>query len=60
MIAAISVELENVRTAWAGAQTHVDEILTFGQHSLDGVLEPFGVYLTCYHVLSANDDPRAT
>jgi len=44
----------------AGAQAHVDEILEYLQAStLDGTFEPGRVYLTCYRVLKANDDPRA-
>jgi adenylate cyclase len=42
------------------AQTHVEEILGFLEdNTLDGTEEPFRVYLTCYHVLHANQDPRA-
>jgi predicted ATPase/DNA-binding SARP family transcriptional activator len=44
----------------AQAQTHVDEILRYLENgSLDGALEPFLVYLTCYRVLKANRHPRA-
>jgi tetratricopeptide (TPR) repeat protein len=28
-------------------------------HGLEGTEEPFRIYLTCYHVLRANQDPRA-
>jgi DNA-binding SARP family transcriptional activator/predicted ATPase/Tfp pilus assembly protein PilF len=28
-------------------------------HGLDGAIDPFHVYLTCYRVLAANGDPRA-
>jgi tetratricopeptide (TPR) repeat protein len=42
------------------AQTYVAEILAFLEdNSLDGTDEPFRVYLTCYHVLHAGQDPRA-
>jgi tetratricopeptide (TPR) repeat protein len=42
------------------AQNHVDEIMDFlRDNTLDGTEEPFLVYLTCYRVLHANDDPRA-
>jgi len=50
------------------AQTWVERILshledndpaTGSEHGLDGTEEPFRVYLTCYRVLSANQDPRA-
>jgi adenylate cyclase len=42
------------------AQTHVDEMLDFLEdNTLDGTDEPFRVYLTCYRVLHANQDPRA-
>jgi tetratricopeptide (TPR) repeat protein len=44
----------------AQAQTHVEEILGFLEdNTLDGTDEPFRVYLTCYRVLHANQDPRA-
>jgi rsbT co-antagonist protein RsbR len=44
----------------AEALTPVEEILTYlEEHSLDGAEEPVRVYLTCYHVLQANQDPRA-
>ena len=47
------------------AQSHVEEILSFlgGPHletgALEGTGEPFRVYLTCYRVLQAGQDPRA-
>jgi tetratricopeptide (TPR) repeat protein len=38
----------------------VEEILDhLERHSLEGTEEPFRVYLTCYRVLTANQDPRA-
>ncbi|MEA3439007.1 MAG: hypothetical protein U9R58_01875 [Chloroflexota bacterium] len=38
----------------------MEEILTHLETaSLDGTLEPYRIYLTCYQVLSANQDPRA-
>jgi hypothetical protein len=44
----------------AQAQTQVDEVLVCLESDLlDGTDEPFRVYLTCYHVLQANQDPRA-
>jgi len=44
----------------AQAQSHVDEILRYLEHSsLDGALDPFGVYLTCYRVLQARQRPEA-
>jgi adenylate cyclase len=44
----------------AQAQTHVEQILGFLEdNSLDGTEEPFRIYLTCYLVLRANQDPRA-
>ena len=44
----------------AQAQAHVEEILSFLEdNTLDGTDEPFRVYLTCYRVLRANQDPRA-
>ncbi len=44
----------------ARARVHVEEILRhLEEGSLDGTEGPFRVYLTCYRVLLANDDPRA-
>jgi adenylate cyclase len=43
------------------AKTFVDEILGFLEnHTLDGTEEPIHVYFTCYRVLMANQDKRAT
>jgi len=42
------------------AQTYVEEILSYLEgNPPDGIEEPFRVYLTCYRVLRANEDPRA-
>ena len=42
------------------AQAYVDEILGYLEHNtLDGTYEPFRVYMTCYRVLEAGQDPRA-
>lgn len=42
------------------AQAHVEGILSYLEsNTLDGTDEPFRVYLTCYQVLKANQDPRA-
>jgi len=42
------------------AQAQIEEILGFLEdNTLDGTEEPFRVYLTCYRVLHANQDPRA-
>ncbi len=42
------------------ARSHVEEILrNIKEQGLDGAEEPFQVYLTCYHVLRAGQDPRA-
>jgi class 3 adenylate cyclase/tetratricopeptide (TPR) repeat protein len=44
------------------AQAQVEEILSYlylESNPLDGTQEPFRVYLTCYRVLRANQDPRA-
>jgi tetratricopeptide (TPR) repeat protein len=42
------------------AQVHVEKILShLENHTLEGAEEPFRVYLTCYCVLCANQDPRA-
>lgn len=41
------------------AQAHVEEILSYLQeHRLEGVEEPFRVYLTCLELLWATDDAR--
>ena len=50
------------------ALTQVEDILAYmkantppkgSSHCLDGSDDPFRIYLTCYKVLKANDDPRA-
>jgi hypothetical protein len=42
------------------ALVQVEEILKhLEDHTLDGAKEPFRVYLTCYRILQANQDPRA-
>lgn len=42
------------------AQTQVEEILRYLEHgTMDGAEHPFQVYLTCYRVLRASQDPRA-
>jgi len=42
------------------ARAQVEEILAYLKTgTLDGTEEPFRVYLTCYQVLQANQDPRA-
>lgn len=48
------------------ALSQVDEILAFIEtkpvstgHALDGTVEPFRIYQTCYQVLKANEDSRA-
>lgn len=44
----------------AQAQSCVDEILSYlAHHSLEGVDDPFYIYLTCVQVLQANGDARA-
>ena len=44
----------------AGALAHVEEILSHLKTSgLEGASEPLRVYLSCYRVLRAADDPRA-
>jgi tetratricopeptide (TPR) repeat protein len=44
----------------AGALAHVEAILHFLEtHALAGPDEPFRIWLTCYRVLEANNDPRA-
>jgi tetratricopeptide (TPR) repeat protein len=42
------------------AQAHVEEILLhLEDNTVEGADEPFRVFLTCYRVLHANQDPRA-
>ena len=42
------------------AQANVEEILDYlKSHTIEGTKEPFRIYLTCYQVLKANQDPRA-
>ena len=44
----------------ARAQAHIEEILSHLETgTLHGTIAPFQVYLTCYRVLKANQDPRA-
>jgi tetratricopeptide (TPR) repeat protein len=44
----------------AAALAYVEEILSHLETgSVDGTDEPLRIYLTCYRVLRANDDPRA-
>lgn len=45
----------------AQARQHVEEILAhLATGSVDGAEEPLRIYLTCYRVLQASSDPRAT
>jgi class 3 adenylate cyclase/tetratricopeptide (TPR) repeat protein len=45
----------------AQARDLVDEILpTLEENTVQGLAEPLRVYLTCYQVLRASDDPRAS
>ncbi|MCP4540024.1 MAG: tetratricopeptide repeat protein [Chloroflexi bacterium] len=49
-----------VQGALSRAQSCVEDILAFlEENTLDGTEEPIRVYLTCYRVLRANQDPRA-
>lgn len=42
------------------AVIYVEKILDYlKEHNLDGTDEPMRIYLTCYQVLDAVDDPRA-
>jgi len=48
------------------AMNNIEEILVYLEtetptlgHPLDGTMEPLRIYLTCYHVLNAIQDPRA-
>lgn len=44
----------------AGAQRHVDAILHhLEERTLEGAMDPLWIYLTCYRVLRAGQDPRA-
>jgi tetratricopeptide (TPR) repeat protein len=43
-----------------GALAHVEVVLkVLADHPRAGMDEPFGVYLRCYRILTANGDPRA-
>jgi adenylate cyclase len=45
----------------SGALAWIEEILThLESHTLEGTEEPIRVYLTCYRVLAANQDSRAS
>ncbi len=45
---------------WSQALTRCEEILTHLETgTLEGTDDPFLIYLTCYHTLRANQDPRA-
>ena len=55
-LARVSLAQDNLTRA----QTHVEKILDYEESStLEGTEESFRVYLTCYRVLRANQDPRA-
>jgi len=55
-LASVSLDQGNITQA----QIHLEEILGYLEAgSLDGTWEPGRVYLTCYRVLRANEDPRA-
>jgi predicted ATPase len=42
------------------ARTHIGAVLdAVADRGVTGTEEPVQIYLTCYHVLQANDDPRA-
>jgi adenylate cyclase len=42
------------------AQSFIEEILNYlKNHTLAGIVDPMGIYLTCYQTLLANQDPRA-
>jgi hypothetical protein len=45
----------------AGALEHVEKVMTFLQvhPNVECTAEPLRIYLTCYNVLHAVDDPRA-
>ena len=45
----------------AHATAYADAVLAYlAEHTLEGTEEPIGVYRTCYEVLRAAQDPRAT
>ena len=55
-LARVYLDQQNIKKA----QTYIDEILGFlEKYSLKGTEEPIRIYLTCYRVLMANQDPRA-
>ena len=58
--------LAQVAMARDGPENYIEQILVYLEtetpalgHPLDGTMEPFRIYLTCYQVLIANQDPRA-
>ena len=52
--------LEEARGETTLALQHVAALLEhLSSGSVDGALEPMRVYLTCYRILAAHDDPRA-
>jgi tetratricopeptide (TPR) repeat protein len=54
--ARVSIALGDGATALAQAEKILDHL---ERNTLDGTEEPFLVYLTCYRILRANQDPRA-
>lgn len=53
-------ERYRAQQALSQAQQYVDEILNYlKEHSLEGAEDPLRVYLICYRVLRASQDPRA-
>jgi hypothetical protein len=54
------VSLAQGDASQAQALAQVEEILSYLETgTLDGTEEPFRIYLTCYRVLRASQDPRA-
>jgi hypothetical protein len=58
--------LAQVAMARDEPENYIEQILVYLEtetpalgHPLDGTMEPFRIYLTCYQVLIANQDPRA-
>jgi tetratricopeptide (TPR) repeat protein len=54
-LAEVCIAQDDENCAWL----YVEQILGhLDSSTLDGAIEPFRVYLTCYHILHAHQDPR--
>jgi predicted KAP-like P-loop ATPase len=64
LIGSLMARLAQARDNLGQAQEYIAEILDLLQTAAPGAtlstFEPFRVYLTCYHLLAANQDERAS